>query len=207
MKLFPRDVKFFEYFSQESALVEMAAAALCELFKNNENVEEKCNSINRFENECNNLVRKINRELYQTFRTPLDREDIYEITRRLEDVMNLIKSISVRIGLFNLPSLTHPSAEIMNTFHSMIRGIKVVIDDLEKLPDISENVRQIEHMKTQSETLLRLAYAELYERSHETPADVLYTLQWSLIYELIQRTLETTERLTTVIEGIALKLS
>ncbi len=60
-------------------------------------------------------------------------------------------------------------------------------------------------MKSQAETLLRLAYAELYEREHDTPRDVLFTLQWSQLYDLIQQTLDTSDRLVSVIEGITLK--
>lgn len=207
MKLFPKDVNFLELFKQESALLERTAAALRDLFVKYENVDEKCSEINRLANECHELARKINKDLYRTFRTPLDREDIYAINRRIEDVMSLIKSISVRIGLFNLHSLTQPSIEIITTFYKIIIEIKNLIDELEKIRDISEQVSRIEHIKKQAETLIRLAYAELYERNHETPIDVLYTLQWSQIYELIQQALETTGRLIVVIEGISLKLS
>jgi len=150
-------------------------------------------------------VRKINKELYQTFLTPLDREDIHSINRRLEDVVNLMKSISVRIGLFNLTSLTSPSIEIIGILRKILQEVKFLIDGLEKIQDLSENRRRIDEMKSQAETLLRLAYAELYEREHDTPRDVLFTLQWSQLYDLIQQTLDTSDRLVSVIEGITLK--
>lgn len=205
ISLFPKNVKFFDLFKEESALVEKTAEALHDLFSRYENIEEKCSIINKLENECNLLVRKINKELYQTFLTPLDREDIHSINRCMEDVINLIKSISVRIGLFNLSSLTQPSTEIISIFYKIIREVRLLIDGLEKIQDLSENRKKIDDMKNQADTLLRLAYAELYEREHETAKDVLYTLQWSQLYELIQQLLLTTERLVTVIEGIALK--
>ncbi len=174
-----------------------------ELFSRYDRIEDRCSEINRLENECNILVRKINTELYQTFLTPLDREDIHSINRRLEDVINLIKSISVRIGLFNLPSLTQPSKEIVDILFKIIKEIKFLLDGLEKIKDLSDNRKRIDDMKNEAETLLRLAYAELYEREYATPRDVLYTLQWSQIYDLIQQTLDTTERLITVIERLS----
>jgi len=203
--LFPKNVRFFDLFKEESTLVEKAATILDELFSDYERLEERCSEINRLENECNILVRKINTELYQTFLTPLDREDIHSINRRLEDVINLIKSISVRIGLFNLPSLTPPSREIVGILLRIIKEIKFLLDGLEKIKDLSDNRKRIDEMKNEAETLLRLAYAELYEREHAVPRDVLYTLQWSQVYDLLQQTLDTTERLITVIEGITLK--
>jgi|GEM_PF-2278889 len=203
--LFPKNVKFFDLFREESAIVEKTAELLEDLFLHFEKTEEKCSAINKLENECNTLVRKINKELYQTFLTPLDREDIHSINRRLEDVMNLMKSISVRIGLFNLTSLTSPSIEIIGILRKILQEVKFLIDGLEKIQDLSENRRRIDEMKSQAETLLRLAYAELYEREHDTPRDVLFTLQWSQLYDLIQQTLDTSDRLVSVIEGITLK--
>lgn len=203
--LFPKNIKFFDLFREESALVEKTAELLEDLFLHFENIEEKCSAINKLENECNILVRKINKELYQTFLTPLDREDIHSINRRLEDVVNLMKSISVRIGLFNLTSLTSPSIEIIGILRKILQEVKFLIDGLEKIQDLSENRRRIDEMKSQAETLLRLAYAELYEREHDTPRDVLFTLQWSQLYDLIQQTLDTSDRLVSVIEGITLK--
>jgi uncharacterized protein Yka (UPF0111/DUF47 family) len=203
--LFPKNVKFFDLFREESALVEKTAEVLQDLFEHYENTEDKCSAINRLENECNTLVRKINKELYQTFLTPLDREDIHSINRRLEDVMNLMKSISVRIGLFNLKSMTSPSIEIIGILRKILQEVKFLIDGLEKIQDLSENRQRIDEMKSHAETLLRLAYAELYEREHDTPRDVLFTLQWSQLYDLIQQTLDTSDRLVSVIEGITLK--
>ncbi|MHC9538789.1 MAG: DUF47 domain-containing protein [Vulcanimicrobiota bacterium] len=203
--LFPKNIKFFDLFREESALVEKTAELLEDLFLHFEKIEEKCSAINKLENECNILVRKINKELYQTFLTPLDREDIHSINRRLEDVVNLMKSISVRIGLFNLTSLTSPSIEIIGILRKILQEVKFLIDGLEKIQDLSENRRRIDEMKSQAETLLRLAYAELYEREHDTPRDVLFTLQWSQLYDLIQQTLDTSDRLVSVIEGITLK--
>ncbi|MDQ7823501.1 MAG: DUF47 family protein [Candidatus Eremiobacteraeota bacterium] len=205
LQLFPKNVKFFDLFKEESDLVEKAAEALNGLFSSFENIEEKCSTINRLENECHTLVRRINKELYRNFITPLDREDIHSINRRHHEVAFIIKAISVRIGLFNLPSLTAPSVEIISIFNRMIKEIKSLMDGLEKIKDIDENMKRIEEMKKQAETLLRLAYAELYEGSRKTPEDVLYILQWSQIYDLIQQALESTERLATVIEGITLK--
>ncbi|MGV8121377.1 MAG: DUF47 domain-containing protein [Candidatus Xenobiia bacterium LiM19] len=203
--LFPKNIKFFDLFREESALVEKTAELLEDLFLHYEKIEEKCSAINKLENECNILVRKINKELYQTFLTPLDREDIHSINRRLEDVVNLMKSISVRIGLFNLTSLTSPSIEIIGILRKILQEVKFLMDGLEKIQDLSENRRRIDEMKSQAETLLRLAYAELYEREHDTPRDVLFTLQWSQLYDLIQQTLDTSDRLVSVIEGITLK--
>ncbi|MBR0518707.1 hypothetical protein IJJ97_02835, partial [bacterium] len=79
------------------------------------------------------------------------------------------------------------------------------IDGLEKIKDMDNTITKIESMRKQATTLVRLAYAELYEGHREKPEDVLYILQWTQIYDLIMSAIEKTDNLVTVIEGVILK--
>lgn len=205
ISILPKNVKFFELFKQQSQMLEDAACCLVELFTPESNVEELCGKINRLEDECHELVRAINHELYRNFLTPLDREDIYSISRKHHDVIYLIKAISIRIGLFNLPSITSAALEMTKILNSMVKEIHILIEGLEKIKDMDETVNKIEGMRKEGATMVRLAYAELYEGPRETPGDVLYVLQWTQIYDLLLNAIEKTETLATVIEGIILK--
>ncbi len=205
INILPKNVKFFELFKQESAMLEKAAESLMNIFSNQENIEEECGKIKDLEEECHELVRAINHELYRNFLTPLDREDIHSISRRHHDVINLIKAISIRMGLFNLSKIAEPAKELTSMLNQMVKEIKTLIDGLEKIKDMDATVSKIEDMRKQGSTLVRIAYAELYEGPRETPEDVLYIVQWTHIYDLILSAIEKTDLLSTVIEGIILK--
>ncbi len=201
----PKNVKFFELFKDESEMLEKAASSLVNLFEGKNDAEQACGEINELEDKCHQIVRTINHELYRNFLTPLDREDIHAISRRHYDVIHLIKAISIRIGLLNLPSVTSTAKELSKMLNVMVKEIKTLIDGLEKIKDMDNTIGKIEDMRKQGSTLVRIAYAELYEGPKENPADILYILQWTQIYDLILNAIEKTENLATVIEGIILK--
>ncbi len=205
ISILPKNIKFFELFKQESLLLEKAADALNNIFTHHENIEKECDLINKYEDEGHELVRAINRELYRNFLTPLDREDIHAISRRHHDVLYIIKAISIRIGLFNLTRIAEPAKELAGMLKKMVEEIKILIDGLEKIKDMDATMNKIEKMRKEGSTLVRLAYAELYEGPRATPEDVLYIMQWTHIYDLILNAIEKTESLATVIEGIILK--
>lgn len=205
INILPKNVKFFELFKQESAMLEKSAESLKNIFSNQENIEEECRKIKDMEEECHDLVRAINHELYRNFLTPLDREDIHAISRRHHDVISLIKAISIRVGLFNLPKIAEPAKELAEMLSKIVKEIKTLIDGLEKIKDMNETVNKVENMRKEGSTLVRLAYAELYEGPRETPEDVLYIMQWTHILDMLLSAIEKTENLSTVIEGIILK--
>ena len=201
----PKNVKFFEFFKEESKMLEEASESLVKILSGESDSEELFEKINELEEKCHKTVRTVNHELYKNFLTPLDREDIHEINRRHYDVIHLIKSVSIRVGLLDLPKITSTAKDLSVILDQMIKEIKTLIDGLEKIKDMDNTITKIETMRKQATTLVRLAYAELYEGKREKPEDVLYILQWTQIYDLIMSAIERTENLVTVIEGVILK--
>lgn len=201
----PKNVKFFEFFKEESKMLEEASESLVKILSGESDSEEFFEKINELEEKCHTTVRTVNHELYKNFLTPLDREDIHEINRRHYDVIHLIKSVSIRVGLLDLPKITSTAKDLSVILDQMIKEIKTLIDGLEKIKDMDNTITKIESMRKQATTLVRLAYAELYEGKREKPEDVLYILQWTQIYDLIMSAIEKTDNLVTVIEGVILK--
>ena len=108
----PKNVKFFEFFKEESKMLEEASESLVKILSGESDSEEFFEKINELEEKCHKTVRTVNHELYKNFLTPLDREDIHEINRRHYDVIHLIKSVSIRVGLLDLPKITSTAKDL-----------------------------------------------------------------------------------------------
>jgi uncharacterized protein Yka (UPF0111/DUF47 family) len=80
---------------------------------NDEKAEERCQTVRDLENEADELKLELGRRLQESFITPFDREDIYDISLRLDEVINAGKSVVREIEAFGtLPSL-HPEIRQM----------------------------------------------------------------------------------------------
>ena len=132
----PKNVKFFEFFKEESKMLEEASGSLVKILSSESDSEELFEKINELEEKCHKTVRTVNHELYKNFLTPLDREDIHEINRRHYDVIHLIKSVSIRVGLLDLPKITSTAKDLSVILDQMIKEIKTLIDGLEKIKDM-----------------------------------------------------------------------
>lgn len=77
--------------------------------------EELKNNVHLIEHQADNLKHSITAKLLTEFMTPIDREDIFELLRLIDDVTDAIEEISLKLYIYNydeLPPDTVPFLEL-----------------------------------------------------------------------------------------------
>ncbi|WP_300162215.1 DUF47 family protein [Solidesulfovibrio sp.] len=205
--LFPRSVKFYDLFGEQHRKLVKAAIILDELFTSFDDVEERCKRITIIESEGNAISRRIAKELSLTFITPIDREDIHEINLTQEDILNLIKAIASRVGLFGFDRIRYPARRIISNLRAMIEEVGMVLSRMRANKQAEEHFARIEALKHECETLLMVGIGELYDGGEEQGdyAAILDIVKWKHLFDRIEAAVERTEALSDVLEGVVLK--
>jgi len=205
--LFPRSAKFYDLFTEQHRKLVKAAGILDELFTTFDDVEERCKRINIIESEGNAISRRIAKELSLTFITPIDREDIHQINLTQEDLLNLIKAIASRIGLFGFDRIRYPARRIIANLRLMIEEFGVVLGHMRRNKPAEESFHKIENLKHECETLIMVGIGELYDGGDEKPdyAVILDIVKWKHIFDRIEAAVDRAESLSDVLEGVVLK--
>ena len=90
-KLLPREEQYFSLFAQMTSYINDAAKTLVEMMSHrNGDYQEYVQRIKSIEHACDDLTHNISTRLNQSFITPFDREDIYMMSKALDDVVDLI---------------------------------------------------------------------------------------------------------------------
>ncbi len=203
--LFPKDVKFHELFAEQNRMMIEAAEILQDIFQNFSDVPSKCNAIGEVEKKGNHLCREIGRKLSLTFITPLDREDIHELNQAQEAVINAIRSVAIRIALYELMELKKASLDLVSTLHAMADGTGKMLGCLKLKKDPDEYTKTIETLKLEADTILLVALGELYEGQNGKADVTMGTIKWTHIYDRLETSINLMDDLTHVIEGMILK--
>jgi uncharacterized protein Yka (UPF0111/DUF47 family) len=77
------------------------------------------------------------KELNKAFITPIDREDIFEIAKSLDDIVDAMECVSHRFIMFNVKSMTE-YAKIIS---------KLIIQSTQELKDLMSEMRRIKNSK------------------------------------------------------------
>ena len=127
MKLFPREIDFFEIFDKASLNLTKAASLLVSLMENFDNIEVRAKEIYEVEQDGDILTHDIMKKLNKTFITPIDREDLYALASRLDDVLDLIWGAVDRLSVFKIAETTQEaismSKSLLVTTEAMHKAI------------------------------------------------------------------------------------
>jgi uncharacterized protein len=202
---FPKEIQFFDLFMEQYAKLSEAVTVLNSIFQEFEDVENKCKSINLIEETGNGVARSIAKQLSMTFITPIDREDIHDINIAQEDLLNLIKAISTRIGLYDFTVIKFPSKRLVKNLSAMVEEVGRMLDRLRQRKDVEENSKKIKSLKYECEMVLLVALGEVYDLKLQGFETVMEIVKWTHIYDRIEQAVNQAERLADIIEGVVLK--
>jgi len=205
LNFFPKVVKFFVLFKQQNDNVVDTVHVLYELFNDYTNIADKCSKIIKNEYAGNDISKEIAKQLYLTFITPIDREDIHAINMAQENLLNSIRAISTRIGLYHFNQITPGTKDLVHKLKLMIESISVMLEQLSKKKEVEEHAEQVRELKKDADMLLLLLLGENYEHRIDSTGDLLEIVKWSHIYDRIEVAFANSEVLANVIEGITLK--
>ena len=135
--LIPQEKVFFNLIEEEAQLVLKAAEIFNGLMKNDYNdIEKKVKEIKVIEHECDELLHKVFDKLNKTFITPIDHEDISNLTSLYDDVLDLIDSAARKMILFKIKKpdeFMKKSAEIIL---DCVKEINVAMRDIRKMDEV-----------------------------------------------------------------------
>jgi predicted phosphate transport protein (TIGR00153 family) len=206
LKLLPREENFLIHFNRAAEIILEAALALDGLATDFSDVEVKVAKIKHLEHEGDQVTHQSFALLSRTWITPIDREDIHDLTSQLDDVLDLIDAAAARLVLFKIPAPT-PELKaftqlIVQSAHAIQRALGL-LNDLKNSRAILDACIEINRLENEADTLNRMAIGRLFEREK----DPFTLLKWKEIYEVLETATDACEDVANVLEQIVLKSS
>lgn len=166
--------------------------------------KEKICQIKDLEHKGDVITHTLYTTLFQTFVTPLDREDIAGLAGAIDEILDYTDGIADRFLLFNIKTPTTHMVNLSKVLHSASSEISSVTKILYKKRNASllishcNNIKKFEH---EADTIYRKAIAELFE----TNTDAIEVIKLKEIYENFESSLDRCQDVSDIIENIALK--
>ena len=168
--LIPKEVRFFDYFEQQSQHIIRAGALLHEMVHHFADARAKAHAIKEVEHQGDHTTHEIIKKLNTTFITPIDREDIHDLASRLDDVLDYIEAAAERLVVYRIKEPTSACRAmadvIVQTTHAMDRTIKCLRN---MDPGFHEHTVEVNRLENTADVLLRdslAAHVRGVERSH-----------------------------------------
>lgn len=203
MKFFPKEIDFFEIFDRTSLNITKAASLLVDLMENFDNIEARAKEIHEVEQDSDMLTHDIMKKLNKTFITPIDREDLYSLASRMDDVIDLIWAVADRISVFKvkepMPEAVVMSKDLLTTAEVMHKAVKKLKE--KNYSHVQEHCIEINRLENRIDRGFRDALGKLFDEVK----DPILIIKWKEIYEHLEDASDRCEDVANVLEAIVLK--
>ncbi len=201
--LAPRDREFFDLFEEAGGNILRAAGLLEEMLRDFPERNELARDILICEQDGDRVTHDIIQRLNQTFVTPIDREDIYELASALDDVVDYTEEVADYLGLYNIEAPMVQSQELARVLHACARQIAEAMPRLRGFKDISHYTVEINRLENDGDRITREAIASLFNNG----IDPMVVIRWKDIFERLEEAIDSCERVANILEGIVIKNS
>jgi uncharacterized protein len=206
MRLLPRETSFFDHFEQLGAKTVEGCRAFLELVEDPSKMAAKAKQIKAIEEECDSITHRVVENLHKTFITPIDRNDIYRLVTKIDDVMDYVEAASERLALYEIRTTTKEVADLGRVLLASTERMLEAIAGLRNLKNpqvILEKCVEINRLENEADALLRGTLAKLFKEEK----DAVTIIKWKEIYELLEIATDRCEDVANIIEGVVLEHS
>jgi hypothetical protein len=201
-RLFKKDEKFFKIFGQMTIYILEAAEILGKMVRHPEDdLSPLAARIKDLEHKGDELTHLVIDELNKTFITPIDREDIHDLSSALDDVLDLIDSTATRIVLFHITEPINSVPEMCSVLLNQVKTLGAAVSDLQDNDHVVERCIEINSLENDADRLFQTAIAALF-REVKDPIEVIKRKE---IIETLEAATDKAEDVANVLESIIFK--
>jgi predicted phosphate transport protein (TIGR00153 family) len=200
-RLLPREQSFFEMFVRQAENVNAGAQALVDMLEHYDDPPVRAERVEDFEHSGDTITHDIITRLNQTFITPFDREDIHELSSKIDDVIDLMDAAATRLVIYRVRTIIPGVSELARTVLSATYEIVQAVRVLEKQDHILDHCIEINRLENQADRQSRKLIADLFDEEK----DAVQIIKWKEIIELLEFAADKCEDVANVIETVTLK--
>ncbi len=204
LRLTPRDSSFFDLLAASAAHLVTGANLLAELLGADRPTRKAlAKQLNEVEHLADEATHSIMRRLNQTFVTPFDRDDIYNLASALDDCMDFMEEASDLIVLYKLEELP---ARVSDQVQVLQRCAELTADAMPRLrsmADLAEYWVEVNRLENQADKAHRKLLAQLFD----DVSDPIQLMKLKEVIEKLEDAADAFEKVANTVETIALKES
>ncbi|MDL2334618.1 MAG: DUF47 family protein [Chloroflexota bacterium] len=195
-RLIPRDIRFYDLFEASGANLAAAAAALRDLVVDYDRLDERIRDIQALEKEGDRIDREIGQRLEDAFVAPFDREDIHQLSVRLDDVVDFVQAVAESLAIYDIKEPTDDCRELARILAAAGDELCEALHRLHKMKGATNHLEKVHELEHRADSVSRAAIGRLFRDKLE-PLDVI---KWREIYLEQENAIDAAEDAAEAIE-------
>ena len=201
-----KEDEFYTMLKEFAALISETADVYNKIICDFPNTKSTIPQMKVYESKADERVKSIMSKLYTSFITPIDREDISSLALAMDDVVDSMYSVAVRLDLFNLNDLRLEAPQISKL---TVHAVSEMQEMINRLPDykkdrvVLEKAIEVSTVEDEGDTVYQQALRRLF--SDEEDASGKYAVTWLRIFDRMELCLDACDHVSAIVRDIIMK--
>ncbi len=202
MRLLPREEKFYHLFLKQVEIIAEAARLLLDGLRSGPSrMSGAATEINVLEHRGDEVIHEIFTRLNQTFITPIDPEDIHNISSALDNVLDGLEDTAHRLVSYRIDPIPPSMVELSEIVAGCSKALYQAFSALEKSGPIIEHCIEINRLENEADRIGRSAVVDLFNNEK----DPIRLIKLKEIYARLESAMDKCEDIANIIETIVVK--
>jgi uncharacterized protein len=201
--LLPRDSTFFDLFIEAGQNTVQAARLLDRMMHQWPEEEGLSREILKAEQEGDRITHDIIQRLNSTFVTPIDREDIYGLATRMDDIVDFTEEAADFLGLYKIEAPMEQAGALTEVLVAACEQLASGLEHLREFKDLDKYWIEIHRLENEGDRISRDAVASLFSNA----IDPMVVIRWKDMFAVLENAIDATETAAQILEGIVIKSS
>jgi predicted phosphate transport protein (TIGR00153 family) len=202
LALVPRTSAFYELFARAGENM-LEASRLAETrFREFPQSSVSQEDVKRVETAGDQITHDLMQLLNTQYVTPFDREDIYELTTAIDDIVDYIEEACDLLELYGIEQPVRAALDQCHVIVGATEHLALALKGLKGLRGVQQALVEVKRLEDEGDRIVRDAIGALF---HESRIDPLVVIRWKDIYEALEDALDACETAANVLGNIVVK--
>lgn len=190
----------------ESVRQSCAAAQFLEATVNTfdaDDLPDKMAEMHELEHRGDALKHAMMEDLLRAFITPIERDDIVQLSQNIDDLTDAIEDVLIRLYISNVRTVREDMAAFAALIVKCCQATCDLMEDFrsfKKSKTLSERIIEINHLEEEGDRF----YIEAMRRLHDGTVPALEVIVWREIYSYLERCCDACEHIADVVQSIVI---
>ncbi len=200
------DSFYFENFQAVAKICENAADYLVSCLTNYDAATIKAclKNMHEFEHSADEKKHQMSEALSKAFITPIEREDLAELSYKLDEVADNLEEVLQRFYVDEPKCVTEESILLSQKISLCCKAMEKMFSELpnyKKPAKLRESIVELNDLEEECDRI----YLEAYKNIKNTDKDVLEIVAWRKIYDYLERCADACEHVADTVDMIIMK--
>ena len=173
---------------------------------NPQEISRRLDEIHEIERMADDKKHGLTDKLAKAFITPIEREDIVELSHHIDDVTDKVEEVLIRVYINNVQKIPQEALQLLDVVCQCCEEVQNLLKefaDFRHSNKITQKIIAINTLEEEADSL----YISNMRKLHTEGNDVLYIIAWTEIFNYFEKCADACEHVADTVGSIVMKNS